>query len=233
MSVDRAGEDRLVFIVRKGTACAECDGEIGAGQIIGLDEKKGALCLTCADMDHLEFLTSGNAALTRRTVKHSRLHAKVLRWSHTRKRYERQGVLVESQALGRAEQECLSDEDFREARSAREAEKRAVVDRQYVDQFAERLKECYPSCPADVAEHIAQHACLKYSGRVGRSAAAKVFDPEAIRLAVRAYIRHNHTRYDEFMAQGSDRSEARAAVADDIERVACEWQRSLLATTIG
>ncbi|MEA2587349.1 MAG: hypothetical protein QOH66_276 [Actinomycetota bacterium] len=40
----------------------------------------------------------------------------------SRKRYERQGILVEEAALAQAEEECLSDADLGAARRAREAE---------------------------------------------------------------------------------------------------------------
>jgi len=38
-----------------------------------------------------------------------------------------------------------------------------------------------------------------------RSAAAKDFDEQAVRLAVTAYIRHTETLYDELLAAGYDR----------------------------
>ena len=71
------------------------------------------LCLRCADLDHLVFLPRGNTALTRRASKHSTLRAVVVQFSRTRKRYERQSVLVEEAALERAEQECLADAEAR------------------------------------------------------------------------------------------------------------------------
>jgi hypothetical protein len=52
----------------------------------------------------------------------------------------------------------------------------------------------------------------KYSGRVGRSAAAKRLDPEAIRLATIASVRHRFTDYDLLLLEGVDRGEARARV---------------------
>jgi hypothetical protein len=73
----------------------------------------GQLCLACADLDHPVFLPAGDAALTRRATKASSLSAVVLRWSRARKRYERQGVLVEDPALTLAEEQCLSDEAAR------------------------------------------------------------------------------------------------------------------------
>jgi hypothetical protein len=74
--------------------------------------------MECADPDHLEFLPSGDAALTRRSRKYSTLSAVVVRFSRARKRYERQGLLVEPAGLERAEEECLAGEDKR--RIARE-----------------------------------------------------------------------------------------------------------------
>ena len=59
---------------------------------------------------------------------------------------------------------------------------------------------------------IAEHACLKYSDRIGRTAAAKALDEEAVRLAVIAHVRHAETDYDALLAQGHERGEARAAV---------------------
>ncbi len=60
-------------------------------------------------------------------------------------------------------------------------------------------------CPDAAVEKIAQHACEKYSGRVGRNAAAKEFDPQMITLAVRAHVRHQYTNYDELLFRGYDR----------------------------
>lgn len=60
-------------------------------------------CAWRAQTSNLAFLPSGDAALTRRARKHSTLSAVVLKWSRARKRYERQGLLVEDQALTQAE----------------------------------------------------------------------------------------------------------------------------------
>lgn len=71
---------------------------------------------------------------------------------------------------------------------------------------------------------VAEHACLKYSGRVGRSPAAKRLDPEAIDLAVRAHVRHRRTAYDRYLMSGWDRAEARAAVEGEVEAVLAAWR---------
>src|SRR5215207_2514147 len=110
--------DLKVFITTGESVCTECGEELGRHAWITLVEGQGAVCLTCADMDHLIFLASGNAALTRRAGKYSTLSAVVLQWSRARKRYERQGLLVEEAALQRAEQECLDDAEVRARRRA-------------------------------------------------------------------------------------------------------------------
>src|SRR5688500_667315 len=116
--------DLKVFISTQDSSCGECGENLGRKAWITLDDEKGALCLACADMDHLIFLPSGDAALTRRARKHSTLSAVVLQWSRARKRYERQGLLVEAKALEQAEQECLADSEARVRRREREADRR-------------------------------------------------------------------------------------------------------------
>lgn len=214
-----------MFFVSRDTKCEECGAEIWKGDLLRLEDRK-ALCMECADMDHLIFLPAGDAALTRRAGKHSTLKAKVLKFSRVRKRYERQGLLVEEEALDRAEQECLDDEDARAIRREREAERREKLDKKYVEEFGRKIRESYPNCPGGTARSIAEHACRKYSGRVGRSAAAKEFDETMIELAVRAHIRHRHTKYDRLLAQGWDRGEARRAVFDEVEEVIRAWSDS-------
>lgn len=215
--------DLKVFISTRDSKCDECRENLGRGAWITLVEGKGALCLSCADLDHLVFLGSGDAALTRRARKHSTLSAVVLKWSRARKRYERQGLLVEAQALGEAEKECLSDEEVRSRRRKREEERRAEVDRDYVNRFALRVRELYPGCPSGREFEIAEHACRKYSGRVGRSAAAKSLDADPVRLAMIAHIRHTETKYDELLARGYDRQEARWEVEAAVQDVLQKW----------
>ena len=170
------------------------------------------------------YLPSGDAALTRRATKHSVLRAVVVKWSRARKRYERQGVLVEEPALAQAESECLLDAEARERRRQREAERRAEMDRTYVERFAARIRELYPDCPPGRETVIAEHACLKYSGRVGRTASAKGLETRAVGLAVAAHVRHCETRYDELLGQGRERFEARDIVAPAVQRVLEAWE---------
>jgi hypothetical protein len=183
----------------------------------------GPLCMACADMDHLVFLPAGHAALTRRSKKASRLSAVVVRWSRSRKRYERQGLLVEQDALERAEQECLADEDLRARRRERDAERRAREDVEFTARFAAEIRRLYPRCPAARAEAIAGHAAVRSSGRVGRSTAARALEGRAITLAVVASIRHLDTDYDDLLMSGVARETARDRIRPAIDRVLASW----------
>jgi hypothetical protein len=216
-------EEIKVFISNRESVCGECGENLGSKAWITLAGEKEALCLACADLDHLVFLPSGDAALTRRARKFSTLSAVVLKWGRARKRYERQGLLVESQGLEQAEVECFSDSEVRDRRREREAVRREESDRKYIEQFGARVKELFPGCPAGRELEIAEHACLKYSGRVGRSASAKALDEEAVRLAVVAHIRHRETEYDKLLADGYDRGQARAIIAKAVHRTLGSW----------
>ena len=186
--------------------------------------KAGALCLDCADLGHLEFLPSGDAALTRRATKASRLSAVVVRWSARRNRYERQGILADAAAIEQAAQECLSDADVRARRRQREQSHRTDQDVRFRSEFAVAICEQFPGCPVDRAEAIALHAAARGSGRVGRSAAGRALDPDAVRLAVVASIRHVDTDYDTLLMSGIDRESARAQVHKRVEDVVNAWR---------
>ena len=67
----------------------------------------------------------------------------VLKFSRARRRYERQGLLVEERALAQADADCLADGEVRERRKERERERRAELDEEYVRQFANRIRELY------------------------------------------------------------------------------------------
>ena len=190
--------DLKVFISNRNATCDECKEALGKHAWITLNQEKGAFCLSCSDMDHLVFLPSGSAALTRRSKKYSTLSVVILKWSKSRKRYERQGLLVEEEALSKAEDECLADQEVRARRNERAAERRAVIDTAYVKSFSNEILRLFPDCPKKTATKIAEHACQKYSGRVGRSASAKQLDATAVRLAVIAHIRHTKTNYHQF-----------------------------------
>jgi len=214
----------VVFWIIRDSVCAECGEELGKGRFLRLEAER-PLCLACADLGHLVFLERGDAALTRRASRYSTLRAVVVRFSRTRKRYERQGVLVEENALARAEQECLTDVEARRLARERAAERREQLDAEYVKTFARRVGELFPECPIAEQQAIAEHACQKHSGRIGRSAGAKDLQVNAVELAVRAHVRHAHTRYDQLLAHGVDRTEARDRIAADVAILLHQWQR--------
>jgi hypothetical protein len=72
--------------------CDECGENPGRGAWIALGDENKAFCLSCAELDRLVFLPTGDDDATRRAKKGSTLWAVVLKWSRARKPYERQGV---------------------------------------------------------------------------------------------------------------------------------------------
>jgi hypothetical protein len=217
-------QDLVVFMLRRAASiCGECGRELHRGNLIRL-QGENALCLECADMDHLEFLPRGDAAITRRSAKYSKLWAVVVEWSRSRKRYERQGILAEPEAIERALAESEADSEERAQRREREGVRRENLDRKYVAEFARAIREQFPGVPSGADIKIAEHACLKHSGRVGRSAAAKSFEPDAVFLAVQAHVRHAYTDYDELLFKHDDRHLARKRVRERVEIVLEEWR---------
>ncbi len=213
--------DLVVTWPRKGFTCVDC-GESGEGLLFM--EDTGPLCLACADLDQLVFLPSGDAALTRRAKKASRLSAVVVRFSTMRKRYERQGVLVEESALEGAERKCLADEEARVRRRERDRERRARHDQELQKRMAEEIRRIFPGCPVERAEAIARHASLRGGGRVGRTAAGQSLDPDAVTLAVIASIRHDDTAYKDLLMAGVERQDARRQVHADVQDVLDRWR---------
>jgi hypothetical protein len=212
--------DLVVFLPHREWRCVTCD---GSGEFLYMDGTD-PVCLDCADLGHLVFLPSGDAALTRRAKKASRLSAVVVRWARARKRYERQGILVEEGALELAEEQCLADADVRQRRQERDRERRARLDLTFQAALAAEIRRVFPGCPPDRAEAIARHAGARGSGRVGRSAAGRALDERAVTLAVVASVRHTDTRYDDLLMSGTPRAEARSLVSSDVDTVLEAWR---------
>jgi hypothetical protein len=202
--------------------CAECGTELSPGSLLFMESGQ-PLCLECADLDHLVFLPAGDTALSRRARKHSPLSAVVVRFNRPRKRYERQGLLVTPAALAQAEDECAADAPERAARRAEAAVQRQAQDREFIQEMTEALLKQFPKCPPAEARAVAEHTAERGSGRVGRSAAGRALDPQALELALRAHIRHGHTNYDTLLMQGVARQEARAQIREQVERLAASW----------
>jgi len=216
-------KEPVVFSIVRDSACAECGEKLWKGSFLSMEGGR-PLCLRCADLDHLVYLPRGDAALTRRAKKYSGLSAVVVRFSRTRSRYERQGLLVEEPALQKAEAECLEDAEQRAARQERAEAYRAKQDQTLVERMTSAIRELFPGCPPAEARAIAEHTAVRGSGRVGRTASGQALEESALTNAVVAAIRHKHTRYDQLLMSGADRADARHAVRDAVDRTLERWR---------
>jgi hypothetical protein len=212
----------VVFDIIKESKCSECETELAKGSFLVMEDER-PLCLECADMGYLIYLPSGDATLTRRARKYSKLSAVVVRFSRARRRYERQGALVEEGALQKAEEECLSDADVRARGRERAAARRIDEDEKVATQLAMKVLEFFPRCPPEEARIIAEHAAQRGSGRIGRTAAGRRLEEKSVRLAVIASVRHRHTKYDEILMESADRPWARAKVRHEIDEILRAW----------
>ena len=91
----RAPELVVVQPLNAERRCHRCG---GTGDLLMM-ETFGPACLRCVGLDDLEFLPAGDALLTRRAKAKITRYAAVVRFSKSRRRYERQGLLVEPRAL--------------------------------------------------------------------------------------------------------------------------------------
>jgi hypothetical protein len=119
--------------------------------------------------------------------------------------------------------ECLADADVRLRRRERDAVRREGGDVEFERRFAAEIARLYPGCPVERAEAIARHAGLRGSGRVGRSAAGRALDEQAITLAVVASIRHQDTDYDDLLMSGVAREDARGRIRPAIDSILESW----------
>jgi hypothetical protein len=106
----RAPELVVIVPLNDEWKCHRCG---GSGDLL-IMENPGPACLRCLGLDDLEFLPAGDALLTRRAKAKATRHAVVVRFSRSRRRYERQGLLVEAEALAQAQRELGLDETSRE-----------------------------------------------------------------------------------------------------------------------
>jgi hypothetical protein len=222
--ISSAPHEILVIAATKPWACASCAAQFQRSDLLTMDDA-GPLCMDCADLGHLEFLGRGSTALTRRAKRHSRLSAVVVQWSRARKHYERQGILAEPEAIAQAEQECLADDEVRERRRKRDAERRIIEDERFVAELTDAIRAQFPGCPAKRAQRIARHAGARSSGRIGRTSAGRALDAEAIRLAVVASIRHEDTSYEELLMTGVSRADARYRVRHEVDDLVEAWRQ--------
>jgi hypothetical protein len=96
--------DLVVFSLINDSECSECYKKLLKGNLLFKDGDN-AKCITCSGLINLVFLPSGDAKLTRRAKSYSTKPVVVVRFSKVRKRYERQGIMVEEEALRKAQSE--------------------------------------------------------------------------------------------------------------------------------
>jgi hypothetical protein len=94
----RAPELVVVQPLNTEWKCHRCG---GSGDLLMM-ETPGPACMRCVGLNDLNYLPAGDALLTRRAKAMSTRYAVVVRFSRTRRRYERQGLLIEPRALADA-----------------------------------------------------------------------------------------------------------------------------------
>jgi hypothetical protein len=218
-----------IYLTKKETLkCSSCKKPIGYGQAyVAETENHRGTCFNCSPFVKAHFLKPGNAALTRRSKKHSAYCGILFSWNKRRKRFERKGQYVEAKAIVMAEMECEEDEKKRAIKNEKAAVIRATQDKIYIEEFSKAIRSLYPNCPKNRENAIAKHACEKYSGRVGRTADAKQFDKGMIDLAVEAHIRHKETNYDSQFNKGKTKRLIRLDVKQDITKVLQKWSEKV------
>lgn len=213
----------FVYIAQWKSFCAHCRDAIRPGAFhAGL--RADARCLACAGLADRMFVEPGDAALTRRATRESKMPAIVMRPNVRNKRFDRAGILVERDALQRAKCSCMLDADVREAKREKSREHRDRVDASYIVDFASCIRAEFPSIAPGIDRAIAEHACVRGSRRVGRTAFARSLDRNAVILAVRAHVRHRETPYDALLANGTQVGEARRMIQPKMDQVLARWR---------
>ena len=215
---------RSVWISHKDERCAKCGAELVAGGLIAMDRVHGIRCLACAELAGLEFLPSGDMALTRRALARSSRSAIVLKFSRARKRSERQGVRVEAAAIQQAESDNVKDSARRETQRERRRVRDEVAEKKYIADFTARVLALFPRAPA---RRPSRSPPTPARSTAGASAARPGPKPSTTR---RSRWPCGHTCVTPapsttgLLATGLDPREAREAVRPAIERVVERWR---------
>ena len=101
----RAPELVVVQPLNTEWKCHRCG---GTGDFLMM-ENPGPACLRCVGLGDLEYLPAGDALLTRRAKARSKRFAVVVRFSRSRRRYERQGILAEAESIVEAQRELETE----------------------------------------------------------------------------------------------------------------------------
>lgn len=213
-----------VFFVLFPSQCSGCSTALDRDSLATRNGKEFR-CLDCSGLDGLELLPPGNVALTRTAQNLSARKAIVLKFNKSRKRCERKGTLVTAQAIEAARVKCEASEPSRMKNRESAGRRREKQEASFVDEFAKKIHMIYPNAPEGTGKRVAEHACQTGSGRVGRTSMAKQLSVGAVSLAVVAYVRHNHTPYDQLLAKGHPRDLAREQIRDKVDNLLCDWAK--------
>jgi hypothetical protein len=99
---------QTVYSLSRPSRCHNCDKKLQIGELVKLQNEKDetkALCHTCANLSSLELVKKGNQKLTKLATKYSDPVYVVVQWSAMWKCYERVGILCQSSAIDKAEEE--------------------------------------------------------------------------------------------------------------------------------
>ncbi len=99
--VEQASRAPDLVVIQPLNAAWTCHRCGGTGDLLVM-ENPGPACLRCVGLDDLDFLPAGDTLLTRRAKAKSARNAVVVRFSRSRRRYERRGLLVEPEVLADA-----------------------------------------------------------------------------------------------------------------------------------
>jgi hypothetical protein len=177
-----------------------------------------------------QFVARGDPALTRALLARGAL--RVL--DERRGKLVQVGVAATPESIAAAQAEVAATAGTRAVARERSRERREREEARYVVAFDAAVRRLFPSIPDRDRQEIVQRTCEVGSRRVGRSAAAKDLDDEPIRLAVRAWIRHGHTDYDQMLdragvgrpfgrASKEARRDARKEIGPRVDAVARAW----------
>src|SRR5437660_7451168 len=92
-------------------------------------------------------------------------------------------------------------------------------DRALIAEMTVRIGSMFPRCPPPEVAAIAAHTAARGSGRVGRTAAGRKLEEQALAAAVTAAVRHKHTEYDTLLVARVDRALARQQVAHRLQAI--------------
>ncbi|MBX9690292.1 MAG: hypothetical protein K2X27_26500 [Candidatus Obscuribacterales bacterium] len=109
MSQEKNEKQDLLYALSRNSRCYGCDRKLLVDEIVRLTkmaDESEVFCLECAGLKKMAVLRKGNAKVTRLAKKYSDKSYIIVKWSDAWKCYERQGLLVEAEALSRASKEA-------------------------------------------------------------------------------------------------------------------------------